>query len=69
MLRDVSYVDTKTCILGHEIAFPVCVGATAMQRMAHRDGELATCRGEKACPKQYCMMKTIVFLFIIHSLC
>ena len=45
MLRDVSTVDMKTRILGGEVAFPVCVGATAMQRMAHIDGELATARG------------------------
>ena len=46
MLRDVSAVDMRTSILGQEVAFPVCVGATAMQRMAHVDGELATARGE-----------------------
>ena len=45
MLRDVSTVDTRTCVLGQEVAFPICVGATAMQRMAHIDGELATSRG------------------------
>ena len=46
MLRDVSNVDMRTRILGQEVAFPVCVAATAMQRMAHEDGELATARGE-----------------------
>ena len=46
MLRDVSTVDMRTSILGREVAFPVCVGATAMQRMAHVDGELATTRGK-----------------------
>ena len=45
MLRDVSSIDTRTSLLGQEVAFPVCVGATAMQRMAHSEGELATCRG------------------------
>jgi (S)-2-hydroxy-acid oxidase len=44
MLRDVSKVDIKTRILGQDVSFPVCVGATAMQRMAHTDGEIATCR-------------------------
>ena len=47
MLRDVSTVDMRTRILGQEVAFPVCVGATAMQRMAHVDGELATARGKE----------------------
>lgn len=32
-------------MLSQEISFPICVGATAMHRMAHRDGELATARG------------------------
>ena len=45
MLRDVSAVSMKTHVLGQEIDFPVCVAASAMQRMAHPDGELATCRG------------------------
>lgn len=45
MLRDVSKVDMRTSILGQEVSFPVCVGATAMQKMAHGDGELATVRG------------------------
>ena len=45
MLRDVSTVDMRTRILGQEVSFPVCVGATALQRMAHMDGELATARG------------------------
>ena len=45
MLKDVSKVDVKTRILGQDVSFPVCVGATAMQRMAHTDGEIATCRG------------------------
>jgi (S)-2-hydroxy-acid oxidase len=44
MLRDVSTVDMRTRILGQEVSFPVCVGATAMQRMAHTEGELATAR-------------------------
>ena len=47
MLRDVSNVDMRTRILGEEVAFPVCVAATGMQRMAHEDGELATARGEE----------------------
>ena len=45
MLRDVSSIDTKTCIQGQEITFPVCVGATGMHRMAHSEGELATAKG------------------------
>ncbi|XP_078503207.1 2-Hydroxyacid oxidase 1 [Lissotriton helveticus] len=44
MLRDVSLLDLSTSVLGHNISMPICVGATAMQRMAHPDGETATVR-------------------------
>ncbi|XP_074720533.1 2-Hydroxyacid oxidase 1 isoform X1 [Strix uralensis] len=46
VLRDVSVMDLSTSVLGQKISMPVCVGATAMQRMAHADGETATA---KAC--------------------
>ena len=45
MLRDVSAVDTRTSILGDVIDFPLCVGVTAMHKLAHDDGECATARG------------------------
>jgi len=45
MLRDVSQCDTRTNILGHDITFPVAVAPTAMNRMAHPDGEVAAARG------------------------
>ncbi|XP_067421424.1 2-Hydroxyacid oxidase 1 [Emydura macquarii macquarii] len=44
MLRDVSVLDLSTSILGQKISMPICVGATAMQRLAHMDGETATAR-------------------------
>lgn len=44
ILRDVSRVDTKTTVLGQPVAFPICLAPTAMQRMAHPDGEVATAR-------------------------
>ncbi len=44
ILRDVSHVDTKTTILGEPVDFPICLAPTAMQRMAHPEGELATAR-------------------------
>ncbi|XP_053315118.1 2-Hydroxyacid oxidase 1 [Spea bombifrons] len=46
VLRDVSVTDLSTTILGQRVSMPICVGATAMQRMAHPDGETATV---KAC--------------------
>ena len=44
-LVDVSEVDLRTTILGQEMPFPILVAPTALQRMAHSDGELATARG------------------------
>jgi 4-hydroxymandelate oxidase len=43
-LVDVSAVDLRTTVLGQEIPFPVLLAPTALQRMAHRYGELATAR-------------------------
>ncbi|KAM4770885.1 2-Hydroxyacid oxidase 1 [Rhinophrynus dorsalis] len=44
VLRDVSNIDLSTTVLGQKISMPICVGATAMQRMAHPEGETATVR-------------------------
>ncbi|XP_045837609.1 hydroxyacid oxidase 1 [Meles meles] len=44
MLRNVAEVDLSTSVLGQKVSMPICAGATAMQRMAHEDGELATVR-------------------------
>ncbi|KAJ8387847.1 hypothetical protein AAFF_G00149960 [Aldrovandia affinis] len=44
VLRDVSRVDLSVSVLGQQLSMPVCVAATAMQRMAHPDGETATMR-------------------------
>jgi len=44
MLQGIEEVNTKTTILGEEIAFPVCVAPTAFQCMAHADGEKGTVR-------------------------
>ncbi|ELT87638.1 hypothetical protein CAPTEDRAFT_3947 [Capitella teleta] len=48
VLRDVSCLDLSTTILGHQISFPVCVAATAMQCMAHPHGEVATAQAAQA---------------------
>ncbi len=45
VLVDVSNVDLRTTVLGQELSFPILLAPTAFQRMAHRDGELATARG------------------------
>jgi 4-hydroxymandelate oxidase len=41
---DVSVRDTSTSVLGLPISFPVIIAPTAMQKLAHPDGELATVR-------------------------
>ncbi|KAK5855582.1 hypothetical protein PBY51_007246 [Eleginops maclovinus] len=48
VLRDVSSVDLSISLLGQKLSMPVCVGATAMQRMAHPEGETATARACRA---------------------
>ena len=48
VLRDVSSVSARTSVLGHEVAAPILVAPTALQRAAHPDGELATARGAAA---------------------
>lgn len=42
VLRDVSNMDITTTLLGHHVSSPVCVAPTAMHRMAHPDGEIAS---------------------------
>ena len=48
MLRDVAAIDTSVFLFKYRNAFPLGVAPTAMQRMAHDEGELATAR---ACKK------------------
>ncbi len=42
ILIDVSKINIKTTILGDAVDSPICVAPTAMQQMAHPDGECAT---------------------------
>ncbi|KAK3720190.1 hypothetical protein LTR37_004014 [Vermiconidia calcicola] len=48
VLRDVSKVDSTKDIFGHKNSIPMGVAPTAMQALAHSDGELGTAR---ACKK------------------
>lgn len=43
-LRDVSKRDLSVTILGNKITFPVGISPSAMQRMAHPNGEVATAK-------------------------
>nr|CAD7432566.1 unnamed protein product [Timema monikensis] len=47
-LRDVSQCDASTTVLGNKVAMPVGVSPTAMQRMAHPDGECANAKAAGA---------------------
>ncbi|KAJ2983200.1 hypothetical protein NQ176_g871 [Zarea fungicola] len=42
VLRDTSQLDTSTTIFGTKVAFPFGFSPTAMQQLAHPDGEVAT---------------------------
>lgn len=45
VLVDVSIVDTATTVLGSPVTHPVMIAPTAIQRIAHPDGEAAMARG------------------------
>ena len=53
VLRDISVIDTTRTIFGQKNALPLGVAPTAMQRMAHPEGEVATA---KACDKNNVIM-------------
>ena len=44
MMVDVSKRSLKTSVLGQEISMPIGISPTAMQRMAHPDGECASAK-------------------------
>lgn len=48
VLVDVSRVDTRITLLGHELELPVLLAPTAFQRLAHDDGETASARAARA---------------------
>jgi len=53
VLRDVSEVDISTTILGDKFSSPICVAPTAMQQMAHHQGE---CANARACTRENTLM-------------
>ncbi len=48
VLVDVSAVSTSTTLLGAPVASPIVVGPTALHKLAHPEGEVATARGAAA---------------------
>lgn len=49
ILRDVSRIDMSTAVLGYNISAPILIAPTAMHKLAHLDGEVATARAAAAC--------------------
>ncbi|KAA8524092.1 hypothetical protein F0562_010477 [Nyssa sinensis] len=48
ILIDVSKIDMATTVLGFKISMPIMIAPTAMQKMAHPEGEYATARAASA---------------------
>ena len=46
VLVDVSKLDTRVTLLGHELPFPILLAPTGFQRLVHREGEAGVARGE-----------------------
>ncbi|PYJ05903.1 MAG: alpha-hydroxy-acid oxidizing enzyme [Verrucomicrobia bacterium] len=48
VLMDVSDVNTRTNLFGHDLTFPILLAPTSFHRIYHPEGELATARGASA---------------------
>ena len=55
MLVDVGSVATTTTVLGHDVSMPVLVAPTALQRLAHPEGERAAARAAASVGTIYCL--------------
>ncbi|CAG0889338.1 unnamed protein product [Cyprideis torosa] len=44
MLRDVTCIDLSTTVFGRSVSFPIGVAPTAMQKLAHEDGEIGNAK-------------------------
>ncbi len=53
VLVDVSKLDTRVTLFGQELPFPILLAPTALQRLYHAEGELATARGAGAAAATY----------------
>ncbi|PIA42118.1 hypothetical protein AQUCO_02100168v1 [Aquilegia coerulea] len=60
ILVDVSSIDLSTTILGYKVSSPIMVAPTAMHKLAHPEGEIATARAAAAC-------KTIMVLSFMST--
>jgi 4-hydroxymandelate oxidase len=55
MLVDVGTVTTGTTVLGADVSMPILVAPTALQRLAHSEGEVAVARAAAAAGTIYCL--------------
>ncbi|XP_057976235.1 peroxisomal (S)-2-hydroxyacid oxidase GLO4 [Malania oleifera] len=49
ILIDISRIDMSTTVLGYKISAPIMIAPTAMHKLAHHEGEVATARAAAAC--------------------
>jgi isopentenyl diphosphate isomerase/L-lactate dehydrogenase-like FMN-dependent dehydrogenase len=55
VLVDVRAVTTATSVIGQDVSIPVLVAPTALHRLAHPEGEIATARGAAAVGTVMCL--------------
>ncbi|XP_062155080.1 peroxisomal (S)-2-hydroxyacid oxidase GLO4-like isoform X2 [Alnus glutinosa] len=60
ILVDVSRIDLSTSVLGYNISAPIMIAPTALHKLAHPEGEVATARAAAAC-------KTVMVLSFTSS--
>lgn len=53
VLTDVSQLDTRVTLFGHELPYPILIAPTAYHKLMHPEGELATARGAGAASAVY----------------
>ncbi|PQP98784.1 peroxisomal (S)-2-hydroxy-acid oxidase GLO1 isoform X1 [Prunus yedoensis var. nudiflora] len=66
ILIDVSHIDMTTTVLGFKISMPIMIAPTAMQKMAHPEGEYATARAASAAGTIMDQMRSLIS--VLHSL-
>lgn len=55
VLVDVSRVNVETSLLGTPVGSPICIAPTAMQKMAHPDGEIAVAKAAASANTLMCL--------------
>lgn len=55
IFRNVNSIDTSVSLLGRKVDIPIILAPTAMQKLCHPDGEIATCRAAKTRKTLMCL--------------